>query len=96
MKSNLQLVASSKARVASSTARIHQTLARIRVVHADPQNPPQPPEGAHAVTVKDASGNVISYGWCAPSVDRETFHAQAWALADALEATPAYGLRAVP
>ncbi len=93
---HLELIASSRARVATSAERIRRTSARLRVVRADPNDPPLAPEGSYAVMVKDECGNVISYGWTAPVVDRETFYARACGWADMLEAMPACPLRAVP
>ncbi len=61
-------------------------MSRLRVVHADPNNPPPAPEGAHAVMVTDAAGNVLSYAWAAPLVDRDTLYDRAWGWAELLEA----------
>ncbi len=93
---NLELVASSRQRITRSADRIRQSVARLRVLAADPTNPPPAPEGATAVMIKDQSGTVISYGWTAPCVDRETVYARAWGWRDTLETMPVCALRAVP
>ncbi len=55
---HLELLASSRDRIARSAERVRLSMARIRVVHADPNNPPPAPPGAHAVAVKDPNGTV--------------------------------------
>ncbi len=88
----LEILASSNARIARSANSIRQTVARVRVLHADPLNPPAPPEGAHAVVVTDHTGCVVSYGWCAPHIPRKALYARAHEWAEMVEAMPACSL----
>ncbi len=89
---HIELIATSRQRIAKSAARVRQSTSRLRVVHADPNNPPPAPPGSHAVAVKDPNGTVISWGWCLPSVDRDLFFARAFAWKEVLEAMPACAL----